>query len=128
MKIKSYSLFLWAVIALLPVSCVAPYYYVQPSTPPLTQDDIIKLAQSGTSDQEIINKISASGTVLNLQTADVLNLKEKGVSATVIDYLLKTKDQSYYQNRVIYPASPSYYGGPGWPYYYGGPGGAVYWW
>lgn len=43
-------------LALLPLACASRYYYIRGVGPPLTQEDIIQLSQSGTPDEEIIKR------------------------------------------------------------------------
>lgn len=57
--------------------------------PPLTYDDVIRLAQSGVSDYVIIAKIRASRTVFRMTVDDVLVLREAGVGDPVIDEMIR---------------------------------------
>jgi surface antigen len=54
------------------------------ATPPLTLEDIVRMAQSQTSDQVIINQIRTTGSVYRLNAAQIQWLREQGVSDTVI--------------------------------------------
>lgn len=60
---------------------------------PLTVDDIKKMSQAGLSDTEIITQIDTTHSVFYLSTADIMDLKQVGVSQKVIDYMIKTGNQ-----------------------------------
>ncbi|MCX7824699.1 MAG: hypothetical protein N2689_03985 [Verrucomicrobiae bacterium] len=76
---------------------------------PLTQEEIIQLAAAKTPDAEIIQKIKSSGTVYRLTTTEILFLHEKGVSNSVIDFMLQDYIESVrWQERYGYRG---YYGG-----------------
>jgi len=59
-------------------------------TAPLELSDIKALAAAGVSDDVIISQIRNSRTVYHLSTADILDLKDAGVSERVIDYMINT--------------------------------------
>jgi len=84
---------------------------------PLTQEEIIQLAAAKTPDAEIIQKIKTSGTVYRLTSTEILTLHEKGVSNSVIDFMLQDYIESIrWQERYGYRGY--YYGwysyGPHW--------------
>jgi hypothetical protein len=56
--------------------------------------DIKALAKSGVSDDLIISQIRASGMVYRLNTADIIDLKNAGVSEKVIDYMINSSSVS----------------------------------
>ena len=60
---------------------------------PLTEQDVEALAQAGISDDLIISQIRNSRTVYHLTTADIIALKNSGVSERVIDYMINTPTQ-----------------------------------
>lgn len=53
--------------------------------------DIVVLAQAGVSDAVIIEKIRKTGSVFTLSVEEVGALRQEGVSAKVINYMLNTK-------------------------------------
>jgi hypothetical protein len=57
---------------------------------PLGLADIKALAAAGVSDDVIISQIANSQTVYHLSTADIIDLKNSGVSEAVIDYMINT--------------------------------------
>ena len=60
-----------------------------PPPKPLTQEEIIQMAKSGTLDTDIIQKVRASGTVYRLTSTEILHLHDNGVSNSVIDFMLQ---------------------------------------
>ena len=109
---------------------------VQPG-PPLGIEDVKALAKAGLSDDLIISQIRSSGTIYHLGTADIILLKNAGVSEKVINYMISTPSTTipptaavttvvvdpgptYVVAPVVYPY---YYPGWGWygGGYYGGP-------
>jgi hypothetical protein len=59
-------------------------------TQPLGLADVKMLAKSGLSDDVIISQIRNSRTVYRLSAADILDLKDSGVSEKVIDFMINT--------------------------------------
>jgi surface antigen len=57
---------------------------------PLGLADIKALAKSGISDEVIISQIRASRTVYRLTTAEIIELRDAGVSNRVIDFMINT--------------------------------------
>ena len=72
--------------------CARRYCYVTPLPPPLTIPDIVERTRSGVPDQEIIREIDETGTVLYLRTAEITELREKGVNERVIDHLITVRE------------------------------------
>jgi hypothetical protein len=60
---------------------------------PLTVLDVQSLAKAGISDDLIISQIRNSRTVYHLNTADIIALKNAGVSERVIDFMINTPTQ-----------------------------------
>ena len=58
--------------------------------PPLGIEDVKSLAKAGLSDDLIVSQIRSSATVYHLGTADIILLKNSGVSEKVIDYMINT--------------------------------------
>ncbi len=80
---------------------------------PLGLADIKALARAGVSDEVIISQIRASRVVYRLTTAEILDLKEGGVSERVIDFMINTPTL-YTPPPPRYPPPPP----PPPPYYY----------
>src|ERR1035441_9783525 len=57
---------------------------------PLGTADIKALAKAGVSDDVIISQIRNSRTIYHLSTAEILDLKDAGVSERVIDIMINT--------------------------------------
>jgi len=88
---------------------------------PLTITGVITLAKAGATDAEIIQRLDQSDSVFRLTTADVLKLKEAGVSEPVIDHMLGTyarwtadRERRYYYSWEPYP-HPLFWGPPPHP-------------
>ena len=60
---------------------------------PLTVTDIKSLVKAGVSDDLVISQIRNSRTVYHLNTAEILDLKNAGVSDEVIDFMINTPTQ-----------------------------------
>ncbi len=65
---------------------------------PLTLADVRALAKAGVSDEVILSQIRNSRTVYRLSTAEIIELKEAGVSNRVIDFMINTPS--------LYPPPP----------------------
>lgn len=79
---------------------------------PLRASDIKALTHAGINDDIIISQIRNSRTIYHLSTADIINLKEAGVSEEVIDFMINTPSQiqSSQVNGVVgnLPPAPLY--------------------
>ena len=60
---------------------------------PLTPMDVQALAKAGISDELIISQIRNSRTVYHLTAADIITLKNAGVSERIIDFMINTPTQ-----------------------------------
>lgn len=60
----------------------------------LSTDDIKKMAKAGLSDNVIIDQIHWARSTFFLSTADIIDLKNSGVSQKVIDAMIQTGNQS----------------------------------
>ena len=60
---------------------------------PLTVLDVKALAKAGVSDDLIISQIRNSRTIYRLSTADIVDLKNSGVSEKIIDFMINTPTQ-----------------------------------
>ncbi len=65
---------------------------------PLGLADIKALSKAGISDEVIISQIRNSRTVYRLTTAEIIDLKDSGVSQKVIDFMINTQS--------LYPSAP----------------------
>lgn len=52
--------------------------------------DVKALAKAGISDEVILSQIRNSQAVYHLTTAEIIDLKESGVSEKVIDFMINT--------------------------------------
>jgi len=59
----------------------------------LSVDDVKKMSKAGLSDNVIISQIQSTNSVFYLSTADIIDLKNSGVSQRVIDYMIQTGNQ-----------------------------------
>ena len=57
---------------------------------PLGLADVKELARAGVSDEVIISQIRNSHSVYQLSTAEIIDLKDAGVSEKVIDFMINT--------------------------------------
>jgi uncharacterized protein YcfJ len=57
---------------------------------PLTTEDIKAMSKAGINDDVIISQIQSTGTVFQLSTDQIIDLKNSGVSQKVIDYMVET--------------------------------------
>ncbi|RZD18153.1 MAG: hypothetical protein EVG15_07420 [Candidatus Acididesulfobacter diazotrophicus] len=65
-------------------------YYVKPTPPPLALSEIIKLCKERVPNETIIKKIRASHEVFYLTAREIIKLHRDGITAIVLDYMLKT--------------------------------------
>jgi len=93
-------------LSLLLTACAPRYYYVKPLPPPLSIEDIVDRSRQGAGDTDLIREIDESGTVLYLRSADIFDLKDKGVSERVIDHLITVKEWTLL-NAAAYPETES---------------------
>jgi hypothetical protein len=100
-------------VAAMVVGCETPRSYPPPPPPtvrypsrPLGTADVKMLAKSGISDELIISQIRNSRTVYHLTAAEILDLKDTGVSEKVIDFMINTP--SMYGSMRPPPPPPSY--------------------
>jgi len=93
----------------------------------VTVPQIISMARSGISADDIISKIKASGTVYRLKASQLAQLENEGVPAKVIDYMQGTylkavERDTRYQDEQYWTHDNDYmYGGD--PYGWGDEGG-----
>jgi outer membrane lipoprotein SlyB len=59
----------------------------------LSKQDIINMSRAGISDQVIIDQIHASKSKFSLSSDEIIDLKNQGVSQSVINAMIKTKTQ-----------------------------------
>ena len=83
----------------------APQTYVRVDQgQPLGVADVKALARSGISDDVIISQIRNSRTVYHLSAADIIDLRDSGVSNTVIDFMINTPSSIGESSAVAAPA------------------------
>lgn len=56
----------------------------------LSLNDIKEMSKNGINDHVIINEIKSTNSVFYLTTADIIDLKDAGVSQRVIDFMIQT--------------------------------------
>ena len=88
-----------------PASTTAAPPRVQYPSQPLSLADVKMLAKSGVSDEVILSQIRNSHTVYHLSAAEILDLKDAGLSEKVIDFMINTPTL-YRSTRP--PPPPSY--------------------
>ena len=70
------------------------------------------MTKSGTSAQEIIDRLKSTGTVIFLSASDIVRLHREGVAPEVLDWLQRAQIEEVARTeRFRSPYSP-YYGGP----------------
>ena len=69
-----------------PASTTATPLRVQYPSQPLSLADVKMLAKSGVSDEVILSQIRNSHTVYHLSAAEILDLKDAGLSDRVMDF------------------------------------------
>ena len=83
----------------------APQTYVRVDQgQPLGVADVKALARSGVNDDVIISQIRNSHTVYHLSAADIIDLRDSGVSNTVIDFMINTPSSIGESSAVAAPA------------------------
>ena len=99
---------LFPLVALLVVGCATP----KPRPAALTQVDIVAMVKAKMTDEDIMRRIDATGTVFNLSADDVVKLRQEGVSERLVDYMLDTKVRAAaeYERHRYYYYDPYYYG------------------
>ena len=58
--------------------------------PSMSAADVKALAKGGMSEEVIISQIRTSHAVFHLTTAEILDLKQSGVSDKIIDFMINT--------------------------------------
>ena len=82
------------------------------AAPPMTINDVITLSKQGVSDSVIIHQMEATQSRFRLTTGGIIELKNAGVSETVIDEMVERSGAIHH----AYSAYP-YYGYYPYPYY-----------
>jgi hypothetical protein len=101
-----------AAVTLVGIGCETPGRRPPPPSPPryraqpMGLPDIKMLAKSGVSDEVILSQIRNTHTVYHLSAAEILDLKDAGVSEKVIDFMINTP--SLYRSSRPPPPPPSY--------------------
>ena len=88
----------------------------------LSPEDLIELKRAGVRDSQVVKQLNDAGVDYVASRPDVSKLRKAGVSAWVIDALLRASERFSVQQY----GSPfddyyyGYYGDPWWPGFYGG--------
>jgi hypothetical protein len=85
---------------------------------PVTVGQIVKWSHEGVPPQDIINLMQDSGTVYRLSASQLADLKQRGVSDPVINYMQQTYLNAVRENQARRDLAYWYWGPDG--YYYGG--------
>jgi len=72
---------------------------------PLSIADVKALARAGISEDVIINQIRAAHTVFRLSAADIIDLRDSGVSDKVVSYMINTPNTAA-EGAVLIPQAP----------------------
>jgi hypothetical protein len=83
--------------------------------PPLTRDDLVRMAKTGDSPQAIIDRLRDTGTVLALSASDIVRLHQSGVPHEVLDYLQQVQIAEVRRRDALlysYPPYASFFGCP----------------
>jgi outer membrane lipoprotein SlyB len=86
----------------------APQTYVRVDQgQPLTVADVKALARAGVNEGVIINQIRASHTVYHLSAADIVDLRDSGVTDNVLNYMISTPTTAgAVVSTVVIPQAP----------------------
>jgi hypothetical protein len=95
-----------------------------PKKEPLTIEEIVAMAQAGKSDQEIIDQIHETDSVFFLDSDQVLELRNQGLSGALVDEMMQTGIQDKVMDArrqerfdwMMRTPTPMRYGA--YPYYY----------
>jgi hypothetical protein len=91
-----------AAVAFIMIGGTGPQSIAQDQ--PLGLPDIKMLAKNGVSEDVILSQIRNSHTVYHLSTAEIIDLKDTGVSQKVIDFMINTPSTN--PGRPVIVASP----------------------
>lgn len=72
-----------AAFALLVAGCAG----FDPGPPPLTRADVVQLSRAGETPAAIVARLKSTRTVLWLSATDIVEMRQAGVAAEVLDYL-----------------------------------------
>jgi hypothetical protein len=78
----------------------------------VTMDDVIAMTAAGVDEQVIVTHVQSNGVVRPLQTADLIFLKERGVSGRVIQAMQEPPRQVVVRQPPPVIVEEHYYGGP----------------
>jgi len=82
------SFFVRAAIMLVAAVALTTAQESKQRTPPLSVEGILKLAEAGVSEDVIITRIKTHGKPFDLSDVELLELRRKGLSDTVLKYML----------------------------------------
>ena len=78
-----------------------------PQAQPIGIQDVKAMAKAGLGDQLIISQIQNSRTLYRLNSAEIIDLKNSGVSEKVIDYMINTPNTVATSAAVVVPPAQS---------------------
>ncbi len=111
--------------ALIVAGCGPSYYAhrsawhrLPDSTSAVTKQQIIAMTKAGVGDDVIIGLIRNSGTWYRLNSRDVIELADSGVTDKVIGAIIRTTEAPSDSSRGEYYSAYPYYGMYGYPYAY----------
>ena len=77
------------------IQAQAPQTYARiQQNEPLSVTDVKELARAGVGDELIISQIRNSRSIYRLNTAEIIGLKDAGVSENIIDFMINTQTQT----------------------------------
>lgn len=78
------------------------------------------MTKAGLTDDEIIQRIAASGTFYRLQSEDIVRLRQEGVSDRVLNFMIDSYTRAVIEEQRRRDYEWRWYGGYyyGWPRYY----------
>src|SRR6478672_12240375 len=104
--VTAYSLIrVFLVVAILDPGSMLQGAQAQKPNALLTLEDVVKLQQSGVSEETIVTKIRKNGKAFDLSADELIELKKLGISDTIINYLLDPS-LAYPPPRPPKPESP----------------------
>jgi len=92
--------------------------------PPVTYEEVIQLSRDKVPPDDIIEKIADSNTVFRLNSDEVTELRQQGVDAKVVDFMMNTyveqvrREQEMRDWNRWYYYNGRYYWWPPWYYDY----------
>ena len=76
------------------------------------------MTKAGLTDDEIIQRIAASGAFYRLQSEDIIRLRKEGVSDRVLNFMIDSYTHAVIEEQRRRDYEWRWYSGYGWPRYY----------